>query len=368
MKILLCPDKFKGSLSAQEVCDSLSKGLMDGSNNVHLIHHPMADGGDGSIDILKPLLNLVEVKISTVDPLGRPIEAKYYHSEDTAYIELAEASGIILLETSELNPLVTSTIGTGLMIKDAIDRGFNKIFLFIGGSATNDAGIGIANALGIDFLNENEEPLKPIGINLGKIKSIKNNSPYNFQNIEIRVLCDVTNPMFGPEGAAYIYGPQKGATPEDVFILDMGLRNYAKRLEAQHEVYISEQPGIGAAGAVGASLVGLLNARLENGFQMLASITQLESAIKNAELVITGEGKIDATSFQGKVVGNVLSLCKQYNKSCGIVCGMMEESQVIGMNLKFKKSIISLAGDLDESMKNSKQFLVKLGKEIGSEL
>lgn len=308
MKILLCPDKFKGSLSAEEVCKALSKGLWSVNKDFQITSLPMADGGDGSIDILKSRLLLSPIHVRTVDPLGRNIEATYYHSEGVAFIELAAASGITLLKHSELNPLATSTKGTGVIMKDAIERGFQKIYLFIGGSATNDGGIGIAQALGFDFLDIHGASLEPIGANLEKIQSIANHSSYNFENIEITVLCDVTNPMHGPNGAAYIYGAQKGATEEDILSLDTGLRNYGNVLKSQFRVDLSNESGIGAAGAVGASLVGLLNAKMENGFHMIANVNQLEEAIKAADLVITGEGKIDRTTFQGKVVGRTQAL------------------------------------------------------------
>ncbi|MDF1698379.1 MAG: glycerate kinase [Saprospiraceae bacterium] len=368
MKILLCPDKFKGSLSAERVCQALQEGLLDVNPNLQIINHPMADGGDGSIDILNALLSLAPILVQTFDPLGRPIEAQYFHSETTAYIELASASGITLLDQKERNPLITSTMGTGVMIKDALDKGFEKINLFIGGSATNDAGIGIANVLGYDFLDKNGNLLHPNGVNLSKIKQIKHPRTYDHENLEIIVLCDVTNPMYGPQGAAFTYGAQKGASPRDIHTLDDGLKNYADLLLAQQKIDLLNQPGMGAAGAVGASLVGLLNARLENGFQLLSRETKLENAIQNSNFVITGEGKVDATSFQGKVVGNIASICKKNNKPFGIVGGIIDELSDISTEPKFRQSIISLAKDFNEAMNFPEKFLVNIGKAIGTQL
>ena len=226
MKILLCPDKFKGSLSAEQVCHAVREGLLSVDSNLEIISHPMADGGDGSIEILKSLLKLKGIKIQTLDGLKRNIEAKYYYNDDSAFIELASASGLVLLSKAERNPMTTSTLGTGLMMKDALERGFKKLYLFIGGSSTNDAGIGIAQALGFDFLDKKDSSLDPIGSNLGKIHKIVNNNLYNFENMEITVLCDVTNPMHGPNGAAFVYAAQKGATDQDIIYLDIVLLCY----------------------------------------------------------------------------------------------------------------------------------------------
>lgn len=365
MKILLCPDKFKGSLTAHEVCDTLREGILQSLPNTEVISHPMADGGDGSIQILHNRLNLQSKKINTVDPLGRKIQAEYSYSDDTAFIELASASGLVLLNKWERNPLITSTRGTGYMIKDALENGFKKIFLFIGGSATNDAGIGLAQALGFNFLDKNGHQLDPVGMHLMDIEKIENVSPFDFTNIEITVLCDVTNPMYGPEGAAYTYAKQKGASSETIQKLDDGLRHFNSILSSTIDKDISSLPGMGAAGAVGASLLGLLNARLIGGFQLMSELTRLEDAIKSADIVITGEGKIDLTSYQGKVVGNVLSLCQKYHTPCGVVGGVIENTNPAFF---FTQSIISKAIDIEDSMQSPKRYLKKIGLEISEEI
>jgi len=364
MKILLCPDKFKGSLSAEQVCHAVREGLLSVDSNLEIISHPMADGGDGSIEILKSLLKLKGIKIQTLDGLKRNIEAKYYYNDDSAFIELASASGLVLLSKAERNPMTTSTLGTGLLMKDALERGFKKLYLFIGGSSTNDAGIGIAQALGFDFLDKKDSSLDPIGSNLGKIHKIVNNNLYNFENMEITVLCDVTNPMHGPNGAAFVYAAQKGANDQDIISLDEGLKNYSSVLKFHLNVDHSDESGMGAAGAVGASLVGLLNANLKNGFEMFSNITRLKDAIKKSDLVITGEGSVDQTSFQGKVVGNIVQICNKYHIPCGIIGGMLEEINSSDLNINFQKSIISIAKDLADAMTSSERFLNTIGKDI----
>ena len=368
MNILLCPDKFKGSLSADKVCAALRKGLCEDAPNLKIVTHPMADGGDGSINILKSFYEFEKIQVETIDPLGRPIMANYYRTEDAAYIELASASGLVLLDKHERNPLFSSTQGTGIMISDALRRGLRKIYLFIGGSATNDAGIGIAKALGYDFLDANNQPLTPIGGNLDKINVIRNNSSFEFSEIDINVLCDVENPMHGINGAAHTYAGQKGASESEINLLDKGLKKYAEILKSETKQEIADISGMGAAGAVGASLVGLLHAKLIDGFQMVARSTKLELAIQEADLVITGEGKVDPTSFQGKVVGNVLKLCKQHNKPCGIIAGMIEQLAEMRFDFYFQESIISRANDQREAMANPERFLYEIGKDIARKL
>lgn len=368
MKILICPDKFKGSLSAEKVCAAIKSGLLSVDDNFEITNHPMADGGDGSIEILKSLLKLSLIKIQTVDPLFRKIEANYYYNKNAAFIELASASGIVLLSECERNPKMTSTLGTGLLIKDALDKGFKKIFLFIGGSATNDGGIGIAQALGYKFIDQEGNKLNPIGCNLSKIDRVDYEGIYDFEEIEIDVLCDVTNPMFGEQGAAFVYAAQKGANSDDILTLDQGLRHFAKILKIQYQKDVDSLPGVGAAGAVGASLVGLLNANLQNGFDMLSKATRLASAIKNSELVITGEGKIDSTSFKGKVVGNVMDICNKYEVPCGVVGAIIDIKDGIPSNFYFQHSIMPLAKNLDEAMREPEKFLYEIGIEIGHQL
>ena len=365
MRILLCPDKFKGSLSAVEVCDTLAEGLKAQINNVEIISHPLADGGDGSIAVLKKYLALESISVDTVNPLGRQIKADYYAFKDTAFIELASASGLVLLSEADRNPIYTSTLGAGLMIKNALERGYKNIYLFIGGSATNDAGIGIACALGFVFLDKDQNKLEPIGGNLIRISSMVNKSEFNFDEVNIKVMCDVTNPMYGEDGAAYVYAAQKNASPKEIETLDKGLINFAQCLNNQIEKDLSKEPGMGAAGAVGASLVGLMKAELQIGFQMIAEFTHLEQAMQDVDFVITGEGKIDDTSFKGKVVGNVLALCEKYKIKCGIVGGKVDPLFDNAGRFEFVKSVISYAEDFEDAMQSPKKYLKKIGEEIG---
>ena len=365
MRILICPDKFKGSISAKEVCESLKKGIIETRSDLDVVLHPLADGGDGSIELLEDYIDLTQVETETVDPLGRKISANYYHSDKSAFIELASASGLVLLTEQERNPMNASSYGTGLMIKDAIKKGFNHIYLFIGGSATNDAGIGIAQALGYTFLDSSGKELAPKGSSLMQIESIDKSSSTKYDDISITVLCDVINPMYGSNGAAQVYAEQKGATEEMIEDLDRGLKNYAKIIHDITGEDISNFPGMGAAGAVGASLVGLLDAKMENGFKLIARETNLDYEIQKADIVITGEGKIDSTSFQGKVVGNVLSLCKERQTPVGLVGGIIDTESITPI---FQHSIVDRANHIDVAMLNAADYLVAIGQSIGQNL
>ncbi len=366
MKILIAPDKFKGSLSAKEVCIAIGNGLKKNNPTIETIYHPMADGGDGSLEIISKQLALAKHFVKTVDPIGREISTHYFTSSDAAFIEVASASGLVLLSPKKRNPLLTSTLGTGKMIVDAFSKGFKKIYLFLGGSATNDAGMGIATALGFQFLDEHKNELFPIGANLSKVKSIYSSPIFDFEKIEITLLCDVNNPMFGTNGAAYIYAPQKGATKEQVLLLDDGLKNISHILFKHSGKDVNKLSGSGAAGAIGAGLVALLNAKLVKGFESIAQLTNLEKKIKSADWVISGEGRLDEQSLQGKVIHGIANLCKKHQKPFSLFVGKNELSkkQLQDLNAKHTFSILENAKNVDDAMLNGTFYLEQLANKF----
>jgi len=321
VKILIAPDKFKGSLSAKEVCEALSEGILRGNTSVEIFTKPLADGGDGSLVVLQHYLDVKTITTTVHDPLMRPIQASYSMADTAAYIEMSKASGLVLLQEGERDCMNTSSFGTGELIADAIKKGANKIYLFIGGSATNDGGIGIANALGYRFFDAVENLLEPIGRNLALIKRIDNTQLlYDLSTISFKVICDVNNPFYGKNGAAYIYAAQKGASTEDIILLDKGLENLANCLNHQNFPVIAQVPGAGAAGGVGGGAIAFLGAKLVAGIQTFIELTQLENTLKDCDLIITGEGKIDRQTEQGKVVSGVCQLAKKYEKPVIAVC------------------------------------------------
>jgi glycerate 2-kinase len=366
--ILIAPDKFKGSLSAAEVAQAIARGIQQSYPLAHCILHPMADGGDGSLSILTDFLNGEIITVDSLDPLGRPIKASYLLVDKKAFIELAAASGIVLLEETERNPLLTSTRGTGLLMKDALTRGAEQLFLFAGGSATNEAGIGIAHGLGFRFLDQDHKELEPIGENLIRIAAIK--APKEFPSFSLIVLSDVTNPLYGPNGAAQVYARQKGADADAIAWLENGLIHFANLVKGQFAISIETLEGGGCAGGVGAGCVALLGASIQNGFEALSQMTGLELRIQAADLVITGEGRMDTQSLQGKVVGSIAALCRMHQKRCMAVVGVndLSEAKLEILGLDEVYAIMNVARDEQDAMANGAGYLEVLGRELGKAL
>lgn len=316
MNIVIAPNTFKECLSAPKVAQAIAEGVLSVKPDAICIKIPLADGGDGTVDAMVSSCKGEIVELTVNDPLMRPVKARYGVISDgtTAVIEMAEASGLRLLQEDEKNPLHTTTYGTGEIMIDAITRGVHKIIIGIGGSATTDLGIGMASALGYRFLDQSGEELKPIGESLNLIASIDTSHVVqSLQSTEISVACDVKNPLVGTNGAAPVYGPQKGATPEIVKQLEDGLFNTANCIERDLSIHVHDTPGGGAAGGLGAGLLAFCNAKIHSGFDLIADITQLEHQIKQAVLVITGEGVIDQSTKFGKVPHGVAVTAQKYN-------------------------------------------------------
>lgn len=361
MKVLIAPDKFKGSLSAAEVCLAIERGLQRINPSISIISMPMADGGEGTYELLTTHSKGSIVTCRVSDPLFRKIKASYGVSGDgsTAFIEMASASGLQLLTTEERNPLKTTTYGTGELIADAIKRGVKKIVLAIGGSATNDAGIGMAAALGMEFLNKHRKKLEPIGENLIHLHSMSDdNFLLKQKSIEVIVLCDVDNELFGSQGAAYIYGAQKGAGDQAIQLLDSGLRNFASVVKAQMKVS-PDFPGAGAAGGLGAGAKVFLNATFFRGVDYLLNVIRLKDEIMQADLVITGEGKMDTQTLSGKVVMGIAQLANKHHKPVIALAGMNELSTEHIQELGLQK-VIALVNDktpASKAMANASELI-----------
>ncbi len=323
MNILIASDKFKGSITAHEVCRAVGEALLEINPSYEISKVPLADGGEGTFEILVEQSEGSIKKVSVLDPLQRPIQAEYGISKDetTAFIEMAKASGLQLLKETERNPLNTSTHGTGQLILDALDQGATNIILGIGGSATNDAGIGMAHVLGFRFLNRENKILNPVGQSLSEINAIDTTQvDVRLREVNFTVLCDVDNPLYGPQGASFVYGPQKGASTESVKKLDQGLKHFADLIKHRYHQELNF-PGSGAAGGMGAGAKLFLNAKFQNGIDYISNLTGLEEKIRACDVVITGEGKVDEQTFSGKVVAHVVSLANQHKKLVFILCG-----------------------------------------------
>lgn len=319
----------------------------------------LADGGEGTLEVVQQMHGGQWVSVQVHDPLFRPIEASYLWIADqkTAYIEMARASGLGLLLKKELNPLKTSTFGTGELIKHAAEAGATSIVLTIGGSATNDAGIGMAAALGYTFLDASGAALEPIGSALENITEIKGENPY--PTIQFIVLSDVANPLHGIDGAAHVYAEQKGANATSIKQLDKGLINMGRWLPA-------DMPGAGAAGGLGAGAVHFLGAKLEPGAAWLLNKIHIDRAIRKADFIVTGEGKIDQQSWSGKLISNVIARTDKQLKQAILVCGVFEDPERIPLFLDPRDiySIMDVAANSKDAMENATHYLTQIGEAI----
>lgn len=326
MKILIAPDSFKESLEAIEVCQAIQSGFRQVFPDADYTLLPMADGGEGTSDVLSYALDGRWKEITVHDPLMRPIKAKYLLlAEGTAVIEMARASGLHLLTSAERNPLATSSYGVGELIADTLAEGATRIIIGLGGSATNDAGLGMLSALGVKFYDKQDELLAQGGAELAKLTRI-DTSELNpgITNTRFEVACDVTNPLCGELGASAIFGPQKGASPEQVVQLDKALCNFSQVCQQQGFDECQDIAGAGAAGGLGFALMSFCGAQLKSGFATVAETLNLSEHIANADLVVTGEGKLDAQTAMGKVAGGISQIAREHGVPVMAICGSVD--------------------------------------------
>jgi len=316
MKIVIAPDSFKGSLSALEVARSIEKGIKNVNESIETVIVPMSDGGEGTVQALIDASGGEIINLTVHDPLFRKIQSFYGIMGDrsTAVIEMAAASGLPLLKPEERNPLKTTTYGTGELIKDALDKGCQKFIIGLGGSATNDGGCGMAQALGITFIDSNGNKIDIVGGELSRISHIDlTGIDPRIKNAEFLVACDVDNPLCGEKGASAVYGPQKGASREVVITLDKALMHFSQIVKMQLHLDIKDKAGAGAAGGLGAGVMVFLNAQLRSGIEIITRMTNLPEKMNGADLVITGEGKIDFQTAFGKTPFGVAQIAKEKN-------------------------------------------------------
>jgi len=370
MKILLATNYLKGSLSAVEAANIIKKAALSVDSELEIEKIPIADGGDGTLDAIK-LYTDFEEKISQVsDPLNREILAKWliinYNGEKTAIIEASQACGLSLLKSEEYNPLKTTTFGVGELINQAAENYCKKIIITVGGSSTNDGGAGILQALGIELLDKNNNPIPQGGEGLKNFESI-NISELNpkLKDVKIIVACDVKNPLCGKNGASFIYAPQKGANPEQVKILDNNLSKFADLTAKITGKDYKNLEGTGAAGGISFALKSFLNAELISGFSFIADISKLEDKIKDSDFVITTEGRLDSQTLEGKAPFQVAQLAKKYNIPTFLIAGSIEK----GLNLK-NSGITKAFSMTDEnvsqknSIKNASNFLENIAIQV----
>jgi glycerate kinase len=365
MRILIACDSFKDALSADGVCRAIARGFIAAHPGAETIEMPLSDGGEGVLDIMRRTLSLKSVSLKVGDPLGRPVKASYGLSGDdvTALVEMAEASGLQRLTLEERNPLLTSTFGTGLLLADAKNRGATRALLAIGGSATNDAGIGMAAAMGWQFLDAKGQAVKPDGGRMREIARII--APPKMPFAQAEVLCDVTNPLYGPNGAAWVYGRQKGGTDESLAELDAGLRHVAELVEKETgREGLAQTPGAGAAGGLGFGAMAFLHAIPKRGIDMVMDLVGFDQAASRADLIITGEGHIDGQSGHGKLISGV---CARAGKVPVIaLCGKLSAgpAEIAAIGLKAAYSINAVERPLAEMLAATAENLEKAAGKL----
>ncbi|RQW64742.1 glycerate kinase [Vibrio viridaestus] len=371
MKIVIAPDSFKESLTAMEVAESIENGFKEVFPEAEYVKVPMADGGEGTVQSIIDATGGSLESVTVTDPLGRLVESFWGLSGNgkTAVIEMAAASGIHLVQPSERNPLITSTYGTGELILAALDRGVDKIILGIGGSATNDAGCGMLQALGAKLLNQRGESIGPGGGAIDELADIdlKGLDP-RLAKVTFEVACDVDNPLCGPKGASAVFGPQKGATDDMITQLDANLLHFGQKVKETTNEDIIHLAGAGAAGGLGGCLAGLCGAVLKPGVDIVIEAVALAQAMHDTDLVITGEGRIDSQTIYGKTPIGVAKVAKQFDiPVIGIAgaltydCGVVHEH---GIDSVF--SVVPRAVELDMALKEADKNIYLCAKNIAA--
>ncbi|MCI6151683.1 glycerate kinase [Fusobacterium perfoetens] len=370
MKIVLAPDSFKESMTAKEVCIALEKGLKKGNPNIDCIFVPMADGGEGTTQSLVDATNGKFYEVYVTNPLGEKIKSSFgiLGDSNTAILEMASASGLELIPREKRNPLITTTYGTGELIKGALDKGVSTILIGIGGSATNDGGAGMIQALGGKLLDNNGKEIGFGGGELSKIEKIDlSGIDKRLKNVKIIVACDVQNPLTGPNGASHIFGKQKGANENERILLDNNLKHFSQIIKRDLGKDIENISGAGAAGGLGGGLIAFLNSKLRKGIDIVIEYSKLEEKLKDADLVITGEGCIDGQTRFGKTPYGVAKLSQKYNIPVIGIAGSVGKDIDILYKCGFTSifSILPRVETLDEAIKNGKANMEYIGENIG---
>ena len=366
-KVVLAFDSFKGSVSSKEITQTLQRAISSEWEDIDVVSFPIADGGEGTVEILADALGAESVCCTVHDPLMRSINARYaiVYDQHLAIMEMASAAGLPLLSEKERNPMFTSTYGVGEMVLDAVQKGCTHILLGLGGSATNDAGTGMLAAMGVSFLDKEGRTVDPCGKTLKSIDKIDTTSMFSsLKNISFTIICDVDNPFCGKNGAAYVFAPQKGASSDEVRKLDEGLCHYRELILRQFGKDINLQAGSGAAGGMAGGLLPFLNVKLMPGSQTVLRLLGFENVIKEASLVVTGEGKVDRQTCMGKALQGILDLSKKHQIPVVAIGGAVEA--VDELNKRGFTAVFSIQSgpvSLDKSM-NKEYTLAHLSQTV----
>ncbi|WP_024683343.1 glycerate kinase [Pseudomonas syringae] len=369
MKIVIAPDSFKDSLSAQAVADAIASGVAEVWPHAELIKCPMADGGEGTIEALLAACNGELMSASVSGPLGAPVTAHWgwLAESRTAIIEMAMASGLQLLTLAQRDACVTSTEGTGQLISAALDAGARRVILAIGGSATNDGGSGMLTALGARFLDADDQPLAPGGLALAELARIDlSGFDPRLSDVCIEIAADVDNPLCGPNGASSIFGPQKGASPEQVMALDAALGCFAEQTAQVLGEDLRDSPGSGAAGGMGFAAKAYLKASFRAGVEVVADLTGLEQALIGADLVITGEGRFDAQTLRGKTPLGVARVAQRRQVPVIVLAGTLGEGyeQLYAHGIGAAFALVSGPMSLEQACRDTRRLLHERARDV----
>lgn len=372
LNIIIATDSFKGSISAIKLSEVLTKQIVESGFPVNIQQVPLADGGEGSLDAISKVQDYKVIEVDVFDPLFRKIKANYLFNpkRNIAFTELAQSSGFNLVKDKP-DIMNSSTYGTGQLIKHALENGARKIVLFIGGSATNDAGLGILEACGFAFFDNRGEKIRPLPKNMEQINYIDRAGSLFFEYQPILLLAaDVSNPFYGLNGAAHVYARQKGATDNEICNLNMGLRHIAKLIKMETSVDLQEIKGAGAAGGVGGGLVALAEGHIVSGADIIFTLLQLKNKINDADIIISGEGKIDSQSLNDKLLYKLSKLASENNKKVWAVCGYFDgdEKLMKRMNIEKVFSLAKSKEDIERSIVEPVKYLKAVAKEIILEL
>ena len=367
--VLIASDSFKGSSSSLEVATNLKSGILEIIDSIHIDCVPIADGGEGTVACFVEGFQGEYHYEEVTGPIGEKIMAKYgLLGSNIAVLEVAETSGLTLLSLEKRNPFLTTSYGLGELIKKLMDQGIQKFYIGLGGSATNDAGIGMAQALGYHFFDEDGNEVSYGANGLMAIKEIDcTSADPRLKEIEIHCITDVENILCGPTGASYVYGTQKGANPSELALLDEAVSNFAAIYEKQFHTSFSNTAGAGAAGGIGAIMSSkLIGAKMHCGIHKISEILQLDEKMRHADLVITGEGKLDYQSLMGKAPSGIATLAKQHGIPTIAICGSYEADIIKSDLFDYVLSIINKPMTLQEAMTNSPTLLIETGRQIGT--
>jgi glycerate kinase len=367
MRVVVAPDKFEGSLTAAQAARAIEAGLLRARPDAEVVRLPLGDGGAGTLAALVAA-GFECVPVRAAGPTGEPVDAAIALRGDRAFVEMAEASGLRRLPGGRRAPLEATSYGTGELIRAALDLGVRELVLGIGGSATTDGGAGMASALGVRFFDEAGRPLPPGGAALLRLAHIDTAGlDPRIRRVRVTVAADVDNPLVGPEGAAAVYGPQKGASPEDVLLLDSALRRYASVLRSDLGLDLASTPGAGAAGGLGAGAIAFLGATLRSGIDLVLELIGFDAAVTGADLVVTGEGKVDFQSLRGKAPFGVARAAAAHGVPVVVLAGVVDvaERELRAAGIEEARALTELEPDVERSIAEAEPLLERLAERLG---